>query len=152
MKNFLPKHPRRGETNREPMHTPDLLTLFLQILEGQVELCFHLQQQQLIELIRAGSVEEALDFAATYLAPIGEENPVLLHELGGYCSPQSWSTSRFLHTSAPALFATRYAAWRCLALEQGNLAGIRRDRCPTMLLGGHFATTAAHPIPPLRPG
>jgi hypothetical protein len=52
-----------------------------EILEGQVELCFHLQQQQLIELIRAGSVEEALDFAATYLAPIGEENPVLLHEL-----------------------------------------------------------------------
>ena len=44
-----------------------------------MELSFHLQQQQLIELIRGGSIEEALDFAATYLAPIGEENPILLH-------------------------------------------------------------------------
>jgi hypothetical protein len=52
-------------------------------LEGQVELSFHLQQQQLIELIRAGKIEEALEFAGTYLAPIGEENPILLHELGG---------------------------------------------------------------------
>lgn len=55
---------------------------YLQILEGHVELSFHLQQQQLIELIRENKIEEALDFAEAFLAPIGEENPDLLKELG----------------------------------------------------------------------
>lgn len=54
----------------------------LQILEGHVDLSFHLQQQQLIELIRENKIEEALDFAEAFLAPIGEENPELLKELG----------------------------------------------------------------------
>eukprot|EP00959_Pyramimonas_sp_CCMP1952_P181468 3794361-Pyramimonas_sp.AAC.2 len=46
----------------------------LQILEDRAQLFFHLQQQRLIELIRAGNVEEALEFAQEYLAPRGEEN------------------------------------------------------------------------------
>jgi hypothetical protein len=45
-----------------------------EILEERAHLFFHLQQQRLIELIRAGSVEEALEFAQEYLAPRGEEN------------------------------------------------------------------------------
>jgi len=36
----------------------------------------------LIELIRSGRTEEALGFAAEFLAPQGEENPAFLEELG----------------------------------------------------------------------
>lgn len=45
-----------------------------QILEERTQVLFHLQQQRLIELIRSGNVEEALDFAQEYLAPQGAEN------------------------------------------------------------------------------
>lgn len=55
-----------------------------QILESQAELLFHLQQQRLIELIRAGRTEDALGFAAEFLAPQGEESPAFLEELGGW--------------------------------------------------------------------
>lgn len=54
-----------------------------------MDLSFHLQQQQLIELIRANKIEEALDFAEAFLAPIGEENPELLKELGR-SNPLPW--------------------------------------------------------------
>ena len=40
-----------------------------------------MQQQRLIELIRSGKTEEALEFAQEYLAPHGEENPKYLEEL-----------------------------------------------------------------------
>ena len=40
-----------------------------------------MQQQRLIELIRAGETEEALEFAQEYLAPHGEENSKYLEEL-----------------------------------------------------------------------
>lgn len=46
----------------------------LQILDTNPQLFFHLQQQRLIELIRNGKVEEALEFAQEELAPRGEEN------------------------------------------------------------------------------
>jgi hypothetical protein len=55
---------------------------FVQILEEQQSLFFHLQQQRLIELIRQGKTEQALAFAQEYLAPHGEENEALLEELG----------------------------------------------------------------------
>lgn len=48
--------------------------LLLQILDTNPQLFFHLQQQRLIELIRSGKVEEALEFAQEELAPRGEEN------------------------------------------------------------------------------
>ena len=56
-----------------------VLTIFLhylswQILDTNPQLFFHLQQQRLIELIRAGKIEEALEFAQEELAPRGEEN------------------------------------------------------------------------------
>ena len=54
----------------------------VQILEEQQELAFHLQQQRLIELIREGRVDDALEFAQENLAPLGEEHPALLEELG----------------------------------------------------------------------
>ena len=41
-----------------------------------------MQQQRLIELIRQGRTEEALEHAQEYLAPPGEEDPAFLGELG----------------------------------------------------------------------
>ncbi|KAF6167608.1 hypothetical protein GIB67_031191 [Kingdonia uniflora] len=48
------------------------------ILDTNPQLFFHLQQQRLIELIRNGKVEEALEFAQEELAPRGEENVYLI--------------------------------------------------------------------------
>lgn len=59
-----------------------LLVILEQILETQKGLFFHLHQQRLIELIRQGKTEEALDFATDHLAAQGEENPEFLAELG----------------------------------------------------------------------
>lgn len=53
---------------------------FLQILDTNPQLFFQLQQQRLIELIRNGEVEEALEFAQEELAARGEENVTLLHQ------------------------------------------------------------------------
>lgn len=50
------------------------MSLCSQILDTNPQLFFHLQQQRLIELIRKGKVEEALEFAQEELAPRGEEN------------------------------------------------------------------------------
>ncbi|KAB1199874.1 hypothetical protein CJ030_MR0G011033 [Morella rubra] len=52
-----------------------------EILDTNPQLFFHLQQQRLIELIRDGKVEEALEFAQEELAPRGEENQSFLEEL-----------------------------------------------------------------------
>lgn len=52
------------------------LKFYLQILDTNPQLFFHLQQQRLIELIRNGKVEEALEFAQEELAPRGEENVI----------------------------------------------------------------------------
>ncbi|XP_059623134.1 protein GID8 homolog isoform X2 [Cornus florida] len=52
-----------------------------EILDTNPQLFFHLQQQRLIELIRNGKVEEALEFAQEELAPRGEENLIFLEEL-----------------------------------------------------------------------
>ena len=53
-----------------------------QILEEQQALLFRLQQQRLIEMVRSGDAAAALEFAREYLAPVGEERPELLDELG----------------------------------------------------------------------
>lgn len=58
----------------------------VQILESDAELFFHLQQQQMIELIREGRIVDALLFAQEYLAYKGEENPSILDELGTQAS------------------------------------------------------------------
>ncbi|KAJ3330477.1 Glucose-induced degradation complex subunit [Blyttiomyces sp. JEL0837] len=52
-----------------------------EILDTNPRLFFHLQQQRLIEYIRAGRITEALEFAQEELAPRGEENPEFLEEL-----------------------------------------------------------------------
>ena len=50
------------------------------ILDSQRKLNFCLMQQKLIELIRSGNLEEAVDFAARELANLGEENPEFLND------------------------------------------------------------------------
>ncbi|KAJ3119168.1 Glucose-induced degradation complex subunit [Physocladia obscura] len=52
-----------------------------EILDTNSRLYFHLQQQKLIEFIRAGKITDALDFAQEELAMRGEENPEFLEEL-----------------------------------------------------------------------
>lgn len=47
-------------------------------MDTNPQLFFHLQQQRLIELIRNGKVEEALEFAQEELAPRGEENVIFI--------------------------------------------------------------------------
>ncbi|KAG5647643.1 hypothetical protein DXG03_008996 [Asterophora parasitica] len=52
-----------------------------EILDTNAGLYFHLQQQKLIEYIRQGRIEDALEFAQTELAARGEESPEFLSEL-----------------------------------------------------------------------
>eukprot|EP01119_Soliformovum_irregulare_P020692 TRINITY_DN6749_c0_g1_i2.p1 TRINITY_DN6749_c0_g1~~TRINITY_DN6749_c0_g1_i2.p1 ORF type:complete len:205 (-),score=70.03 TRINITY_DN6749_c0_g1_i2:43-657(-) len=52
-----------------------------EILDSNGPLFFHLQQQKLIELIRKGQIDEALDFAQEELSQQGQENPKFLEEL-----------------------------------------------------------------------
>lgn len=58
-----------------------MIEFFLQILDTNPLLFFHLQQQRLIELIRGGDIATALQFASEELAPRAEEHPDLLPEL-----------------------------------------------------------------------
>merc|ERR1712154_676081 len=52
-----------------------------ELLDGDRYLFFHLQQQQLIELIRESRVEDAIRFSSEQLAERGEEDPSVLEEL-----------------------------------------------------------------------
>ncbi|XP_071444437.1 glucose-induced degradation protein 8 homolog [Hetaerina americana] len=52
-----------------------------ELLDNDRYLYFHLQQLHLIELIRAGRVEEALRFAQEQLSEAGESDPTVLAEL-----------------------------------------------------------------------
>ncbi|KAJ1497467.1 hypothetical protein HMI55_005472, partial [Coelomomyces lativittatus] len=74
------------------------------ILDTNPQLFFHLQQQKLIELIRKGDINSALDFAQKELAPRGEENPEYLAELE--------------HTLALLVFQNASPASHLLDLEQ----------------------------------
>ena len=51
------------------------------VLEQRPSLLFALQRQRLIELIRAGDVDAALDFAAEYLAPHAATDAAFLAEV-----------------------------------------------------------------------
>ena len=55
--------------------------IYPELLDDDRYLFFHLQQQQLIEFIREGKVEEALKFASDQLAERGEESELVLEEL-----------------------------------------------------------------------
>jgi len=52
-----------------------------ELLDNDRYLYFHLQQMHLIELIRAGKIEDALSFAQSHISEAGETNPEVLSEL-----------------------------------------------------------------------
>lgn len=52
-----------------------------EILDTNSKLYFHLQQQQLLELIKKGDMERVLQYASTELSARGEESPEFLDEL-----------------------------------------------------------------------
>lgn len=88
-----------------------------QILDKQPELFFHLQQQRLIELIRGGDTEGALDFAAENLAPLAEEHPRFLEELGECVGKERVGGRTWQDPGRPApwckrLGGGRVAVWR----------------------------------------
>lgn len=56
-------------------------SLHPELLDSNKLLCFHLLQQQAIELIRESKVEDALEFAQNNLADKGEENSDFLPEI-----------------------------------------------------------------------
>jgi len=66
-----------------------------EILDTNSKLYFHLQQQQLLELIKQGDMEKVLEYASTELSARGEENPEFLDEL-----EQSLSLLAFNDTSS----------------------------------------------------
>jgi len=95
------------------------------ILDESDHVYFRLQQQRLIELIRKGEVEEALQFAHDYLAPRGEDN--VRHAT--FCS-------RFARACFPAtMYRSRVAdrvVWRCIVLF--HLSTRTNRRLQTVLL------------------
>jgi hypothetical protein len=114
----------------------------LQILEERAQLFFHLQQQQLIELIRAGNIEQALEFAQEYLAPRGEENvrrpPSMSHAIR--CVLSSHCSRR---TNRPAGTTTALpGGWRQVTSSLAAAPARRRPMPParvgdaTRVLGG----------------
>ena len=70
----------------------------MQILDTNPQLYFHLQQQKLIELIRVGKINEALEFAQEELAPRGEENVFIFLDLPLYFILVSGFRCNLFHT------------------------------------------------------
>lgn len=74
-----------------------------ELLDNDRYLCFHLQQLHLIELIRAGRIEEALQFAQEKLSEAGESDEHILAELErtlallAFDEPQKSPFSDLLH-------------------------------------------------------
>ena len=93
-----------------------------QILEEKHQLSFHLQQQRLIELVREGRTEEALEFAQEYLAPRGEEHPAFLGELGAQCA-HAWCATHACGVCLYPLGSTppSWASWVRSARMHGEL-------------------------------
>jgi hypothetical protein len=73
----------------------------VQILDKNPQLYFHLQQQKLIELIRVGKINEALEFAQEELAPRGEENVIYSKTISLITSVKSQSKTYMNHNAVP---------------------------------------------------
>ncbi|AQL08218.1 LisH and RanBPM domains containing protein [Zea mays] len=98
------------------------------ILDTNPQLYFHLQQQKLIELIRVGKINEALEFAQEELAPRGEENVFIfldspLHFIlvsGFRCNLFDMQLNRFKDT-----------CFFCLFFFAANISRGNRKNCST---------------------
>ncbi|KAL5217696.1 hypothetical protein ABZP36_018380 [Zizania latifolia] len=74
------KAEKSGKQMKERKNRAKKIRGVKKILDTNPQLYFHLQQQKLIELIRARKIDEALEFARE-LAPRGEENIAFLEEI-----------------------------------------------------------------------
>ncbi len=117
----------------------------MQILEEKQQLSFHLQQQRLIELIRQGKTEDALEFAQEYLAPRGEENPALLEELGKLLvmafllvTPRKLLAIICFHLPLSIHFASLFILLMCLMVRL-SVGRLQSERWPFW----HLKTLAA---------
>lgn len=147
-------------------HAPDFrpcLPPRPQILEERQHLSFHLQQQRLIELIRRGDVEGALDFAQEFLAPRGEENVRIAEwkrSARALCvSDHAASLLSVLHcvvlcflTSTSVSAHTCAAGVSARAGAHAGAAGVQRRRDePTGEPSGKPPETRPQPRPPCPP-
>ncbi len=92
-----------------------------QILDTNPQLFFHLQQQRLIELIRSGQVEEALEFAQEELAPRGEENVCWDTERmtrGHICGLLNWKVIWKSFCAKAVCACNTHVMCICLVMEQ----------------------------------
>lgn len=64
-----------------PMAMDRINSLNPDLLDSHGRIAFHLHQQHLIELVRAGLAEDALEYAQEFLAPQALHNPGFLREL-----------------------------------------------------------------------
>ncbi|KAL6046903.1 Glucose-induced degradation protein 8 [Balamuthia mandrillaris] len=76
-----------------------------ELLDNNPQLSFHIKQQQLIELIRSGGTEDALQFAQEHLAPCGEHNEQLLEELERTMALLLFADAASSSSSAPPNYA-----------------------------------------------
>ena len=151
------------------LHLLELCVLFapctcwhldMQILEDDARLLFHLQQQQLIELIRAGKTAEALSFAQECLAYKGEEDESLLDELG-VCQSRGWLHVTMQHILLPDLATLEgwqrskhvlatFQAFDCLCLWQCVHVATSHFSCACAFAEGTVALMA-FPDPKVSP-
>ncbi|XP_057964035.1 protein GID8 homolog [Malania oleifera] len=97
---------------------------YSEVVSAHPELLFSLQQQKLIELIRRGSIEEALQFCREYVAPLCLENPNLRERLErtisllGYKDPSSCYLAELLDRSQ--VLKTANEVNQAILSSQGN--------------------------------
>ncbi len=100
------------------------------VLERRPALLFALQRQRLIELIRGGDVDGALEFAQEYLAPHAEEDAAFLQEVEQalsllvFAAPATDAPPQLAALLAPAQRAAAAGALNAAILQaQGQESG-----------------------------
>ena len=102
-----------------------------EILDTNPKLYFHLQQQQLLELIKKGDMLRVLEYASTELSARGEENPEFLDEL-----EQSLSLLAFGDTSSCPFSDLLQPSQKLKVISELNAAILAsQDQEPTSKLG-----------------
>lgn len=104
-----------------------------EILDTNPQLYFHLQQLGLIELIRAGKVEEALEFAQEKLAPSGKDNPALLEELERTMALMAFeNASKISVEEVKELLNDKQRRKTANELDAAVLKSLSDEKCPSL--------------------
>ncbi|KAG1704088.1 hypothetical protein DVH05_006101 [Phytophthora capsici] len=116
-----------------------LATMDPEFLEKNNGMDFLLTKQELIELIKAHSIEEALQFAIKNLAPFGQKSPQFLHEI-----ERTMSVIAFKNPSESPLGHLLEQAQRRRVADEVNSAILRSQKqelepmLPSMVQQFHF--------------